>query len=383
MLRRPFIRRRPLYNFYLNKPVEIKNPFNKLLKQIVATAAVLLIVTSVAPESMLDTGFTAGYFGDDTDFTEEAAELPPFIMNDEGFVLKADEPFGLREEPIYTDSIMHTVRPGENCSSIAALYGIKVNTLLWENSIPESCLIKTGQTLVVLPHDGVNHIVKKGETVASIAKSYGVTEAVIIEYNGEEELEVGQKVFIKDGKRKEPVYERAGVRSDDRRWTGNTFDTSVSGGVSTAPKAGKVFIWPVAYGKGGLTRGYRSGHLALDIADVSKPDIVAIAGGRIIKAQGGCPPREVKMWRGCNGGYGNYVIQEVDLPLAGLDGSVKSVQVLYAHMETIYAVEGQKIERGTYIGKMGSSGLVYGVTGIHLHIELHMDGVKRNLMNYL
>jgi murein DD-endopeptidase MepM/ murein hydrolase activator NlpD len=45
-------------------------------------------------------------------------------------------------------------------------------------------------------------------------------------------------------------------------------------------------------------------------------------------------------------------------------------------MEEIYVSEGDTVIQGQVIGKMGRTGRVYGVTGIHLHFELEYESVK-------
>lgn len=384
-LTRRFIKRSDTAtHLLLDKPIEVRDPFACFLRQTVVIGMALLFVTSLTPGTILDTGLTVDYFGGGpTEFIEEDQNVPPFLMNEEGFILKTDDTPVSYDTPLFTDTILHTVVPGETCSGITALYGIKTTTLIWENDLSEDCKLKIGQTLVVLPYDGVNHVVTKGQTIKGIAKLYGVEEEVIMKYNGEGEIKVGQKLFIKDGKRQVPVYVRSGIRSDERPWSGNTFDTKLMVVSQDEPREGKSFIWPIVGGKGSLTQGFHTGHLALDIADASKPDTVAIASGVIVKAEGGCPSREVKIWRNCNGGYGNYVILQVDPSSVGFGDDVKSVQLLYAHMDPLYVTQGQNVERGTALGRTSNSGSAWGVTGRHLHIELYINGVKKNLLNFM
>ncbi len=107
------------------------------------------------------------------------------------------------------------------------------------------------------------------------------------------------------------------------------------------------YIWPA---KGLLTSGYgwRWGrmHSGIDIAaDVGTP-IYAAASGVVAYAG----------WN--SGGYGNMV--EIKHP----DGSMTR----YAHMNSIYVQNGQRIGQSEQIGEMGSTGFS---TGPHLHFEVH------------
>lgn len=365
---------RPYRRIRMDAPVTVRDPFKKLLRQTIAISVALLVVTSIAPHSILETGFTAEYFGDDSDFIQEEDELalPPFLMNEEGFVLKTSP---ASEEPSrtgFTDSVQHTIQGGDTLSSIASLYRISVKTLVWENNIHENSPLRIGQTLVIPPLDGVTHSVTgKNETLSSIAKQYAVDAKLISEHNSLEGdvIQKGQKIFVPGGKKKEnPIVFRAGSRSSGRSSI-NTFDNKLVMSSSATPDAGKELIFPTS---GKLTQGFRAGHYALDVGNAAKPDIWAASPGTVVSAKGGCQPREVKINRSCNGGFGNVVIVDHG---GGL-------QTLYAHLETVYVSEGQRVERGQSLGKMGSSGRTYGKTGIHLHFEVYDNGVKKNPANY-
>jgi murein DD-endopeptidase MepM/ murein hydrolase activator NlpD len=47
------------------------------------------------------------------------------------------------------------------------------------------------------------------------------------------------------------------------------------------------------------------------------------------------------------------------------------LETLYAHLGSIAVAEGDQVESGDVIGKIGSSGWV---TGAHLHLEVRLDG---------
>ena len=64
-------------------------------------------------------------------------------------------------------------------------------------------------------------------------------------------------------------------------------------------------------------------------------------------------------------GYGNMVI--ILHP--------NNVRTLYAHLDSIFVEQGQKVQEAQPIGKIGSTGFS---TGRHLHYEVSVDGVKVN-----
>lgn len=358
-------------------PEVVQDPFKKFLRQAIVIGVALLVVTSFAPNHILETGFTADFFETDadTDFVEEGGELelPPFLINEEGFMLK-NEPSTEESSRIgFTDSLKHTVTAGQSLSQIAALYSISVKTLVWENNISENATLKIGQTLTIPAMDGVSHTVTVNtETLTAIAKKYSVDINLIKEHNKltDDTIQKGQKLFIPGGKKKDPVIavRGGGVRGGNRAPI-NTYDAKLVMSSSSSPQDGKSFIFPTA---GRITQGYRGGHYAYDIGNATKPDVWAAAAGTIVKVTGGCPPREVRVERGCGHGYGNSVVIDHG------DG----LQTLYAHLETVYVAEGQTVFRGQSLGKMGNTGRAYGQTGIHLHFEVYDNGVKKNPANY-
>ena len=98
------------------------------------------------------------------------------------------------------------------------------------------------------------------------------------------------------------------------------------------------------------------------------PAVWAAASGVVVKANTGCGSRTPK----CGGGYGNHVIIDHG------DG----VKTLYGHLDSLNVKVGDNIKQGEVIGIMGNTGRVYGATGIHLHWEVIINGVKKNPIGY-
>jgi len=65
------------------------------------------------------------------------------------------------------------------------------------------------------------------------------------------------------------------------------------------------------------------------------------------------------------GGYGNYVVIE----------DVNGLQARYAHCHEVLVSEGQTVDRGDVIATVGNTGAS---TGAHLHMEISIDGQRRN-----
>ncbi len=118
--------------------------------------------------------------------------------------------------------------------------------------------------------------------------------------------------------------------------------------------------WPVPICSN-MSRGWRSGHYALDIANgpvtVRNKPACAADGGKVTYA-------------GWNGAYGYYVqIQHAN-----------GLATAYAHLNSIKVVKGQTVSRNQVIGLIGSTGQS---TGPHLHFEVLKNGVRVNPLRYV
>lgn len=118
--------------------------------------------------------------------------------------------------------------------------------------------------------------------------------------------------------------------------------------------------WPVPICSN-MSRGWKSGHYALDIANgpitVLNKAACAADGGTVVYA-------------GWNGAYGYYVkIQHAN-----------GLATAYAHLNSIKVVKGQTVSRNQVIGLIGSTGRS---TGPHLHFEVLKNGVRVNPLLYV
>lgn len=119
-------------------------------------------------------------------------------------------------------------------------------------------------------------------------------------------------------------------------------------GTARVPNIGSgQFIWPVE-GGGEITpgRGFSAWHTGIDIA--------ADAGTNILASDSG-----IVWFSGRGGSQGNYIII--------YHGSYWS---LYLHNEVNLVSEGDRVEQGDVIGRVGSTGRS---SGPHLHFEIRLD----------
>ena len=100
----------------------------------------------------------------------------------------------------------YTVKPGDSCSDVAAIFGVSVQSIILENNLSASCELFEGQVLMVpqptptaspqptatlsdaektdIACETINYTVEANDTLSSIADLYNVSMATIREYNG-------------------------------------------------------------------------------------------------------------------------------------------------------------------------------------------------------
>jgi murein DD-endopeptidase MepM/ murein hydrolase activator NlpD len=235
----------------------------------------------------------------------------------------------------------YTVQPGDTIQSIASSYGISATTLLLANSLTSSSVIKTGQTLVVLPVDGVLHVVKTGDTVSGIAQIYKANQGDLIAYNNlanQGDIYIGDILIVPGG-----VMPKKAVPS-----------------ASQVPLADNYFIFPV---QGKITQGLHY-YNAIDIANKCGTPIYAAASGVVQRAV-------------ANGGY-NYGMGNYVTILHG-NGTV----TYYGHLMSVLVKPGDKVYVGQNIALVGGQPGMAGAgnsTGCHLHFQV--VGARNPLASY-
>lgn len=223
----------------------------------------------------------------------------------------------------------YTVREGDTLSKVADMFAVSVATIYWANDLKRGDLIKTGDTLVILPITGIQHTVKKGDTVKSLAAKYKSNVEEIIAYNdlsADGLLEEGATIIIPDA-------ELAALPQPAARLRG-------SGG----PAFAGYFMRPIAGGR--KSQGLH-GFNGVDLADSCGTPIYAAAEGTVLVARS----------QGWNGGYGRYIA--ISHP--------NGTQTVYAHLAGVFAWVGQSVGKGLTIGTIGSTG---NSTGCHVHFEV-------------
>ena len=230
--------------------------------------------------------------------------------------------------------MIYKVQKGDTVSSIAANFGISVNTVLWANAAVRGGALPQDREITILPVSGVLYEAKAGDTVSAVASSFGIDPERIRAVNrlaSVNDLEAGKNIVIPDGKPKKAAL-------------------TASGGGVPLPSLSGYFAFPAQ--KNSWNWGRLHAQNAVDIANACGSPVYAAADGLVSDA--GNPTS----W---NGGYGGFV--KIEHP----NGAV----TIYAHTSQNSAVPGSFVEKGDAIAKIGRTGNVHGPTGCHLHFEVH------------
>jgi murein DD-endopeptidase MepM/ murein hydrolase activator NlpD len=244
----------------------------------------------------------------------------------------------VEDAPVTDEISLYVTRKGDTISSVADLFDVSTNTIIWANNLKRGQTLAEGETLLILPVSGVKHVIRKGETIKSIAYRYKADVQDIESFNGitsETPLVVGETLIIPDGESNVSTDQVKKPKTIKKERTYNTNSPAVSG----------YFINPVPGAR--LSQNLHANN-GIDLAAPKGTPIYASAGGSVIVARGS----------GYNGGFGYFVV--INHP--------NGAQTLYAHMSKVVAQAGNTVSQGELIGYVGSTGKS---TGPHCHFEVH------------
>ncbi|TSC80614.1 MAG: Peptidase M23 [Candidatus Peregrinibacteria bacterium Gr01-1014_25] len=291
---------------------------------------------------------------------EIAFSVPQVLMVEDGFLMKSSSLTQQGARRAYAEGIIHVVQDGESLQRIARKYTLQPDTIVWANRLDPGRGLQPGQELVILPVDGVLHSVARGQTLSRIADLYGIPAEEIRRQNKltGDFIVVGQELIVPGGK---PIVQRpvqVAVQPPAKPGAKPTQPPKVPPAAAAILTPG-VFQMPCNCF---ATQYYHPGHYAVDLQTKGGGPVFAAEDGEVIRADYG--------W---SGGYGNVV--EID--------HGNQLVTLYAHNRELYVKPGDHVKRGQTIAWMGNTGRVYGATGIHVHFEVRVKGVKKNPMLYL
>ena len=248
----------------------------------------------------------------------------------------------------------YTVHTGDTVSSVAKMFGVTANTILWANDLKPGSSLKKDQVLVILPVSGVSHVVKKGETLKSIAIANKGDLDEIAQFNNladTAQISVGDTIIIPDGDATPSIGDAVTPPIKSSSKSSSSSKEPILSSPLIGDDSTSQYVDTTGYFMRPISGGYRTqglhGHNAVDLANTIGTPIMAAASGEVIISRSG----------GWNGGYGSYIV------ISHNNGT----QTLYAHLSKNIAQVGDDVAKGQTIGLMGSTGES---TGSHLHFEV-------------
>lgn len=231
--------------------------------------------------------------------------------------------------------VEYTVQIGDTAASVAAQFNLSVNTVLWANDLTKNSVLKTGQTLEILPVDGILYEVQSADTIQAIAKKYKAQAQDIIAFNelsGEGDIFIGDVLVVPGGvvSVKAPVSVSPSTSANIKVFLPDSF-----------------FISPLL--KFRITQGpHRTNAVDLSSPDGCGASVYASAKGVVQRAVGN------GKW---NLGMGNYIT------ILHANG----ISTYYGHLSAIFVKPGDEVSQGDRIGLEGKTGAA---TGCHVHFQV-------------
>ncbi|MCR2822728.1 M23 family metallopeptidase [Lederbergia panacisoli] len=258
----------------------------------------------------------------------------------------------------------HVVKKGEALEIIAKDYDLSLKELEKLNEgITEDSILQIGQELNTVVTKPLFHVVVDREKHQEETVSF---EREVIE---DSSLPKGETRVKQEGKNGKTAYiykikEVNGQQTNKEVIKETVLEKPVKQitikGTKVIPSRGTGnFTWPTNGGYVSSVQGQRWGahHKGIDIARPSNYTIKAADNGIVVEAG----------WN--NGGYGNKIVINHQ----------NGYRTVYAHLSKISVSVGQRVEKGSAIGVMGSTG---NSTGTHLHFEVYQNGQLRNPLSY-
>jgi LysM repeat protein len=179
-----------------------------------------------------------------TDLADESADGAPQLglVGESGVVATADDPsqspYASIALPAPTPTpgrlrpTAHVVRSGESLLELADRFGLRPETVLWANNLPDPDLLVVGQKLTIPPVDGLLYKVEAGESLAGISLRHGLDLLEVAQANGlsnPDELAAGVELVLPGARPVAPANSLAAGP------TGAALEAALAAAVARAP----------------------------------------------------------------------------------------------------------------------------------------------------
>ncbi len=284
--------------------------------------------------------------------TREAAMGAPRVAaiartDEHATLLAAPAPTVDRAEPLLSRT--HVTQPGESLDAIAREFGVRAETIAYNNGLRARTDLRAGATIRIPSGDGALYVVKAGDGVESVAARFQTDAQAILEANRlyfePDNFAEGKTVLVPTSHFPDFEWDAAVARA------GPAARGAPPASIS-APMQNRL-QWPVA---GTISQIFSPSHAGVDLVAPYGAAIGASDAG-VVSAVG---------W----------------VAVGGLRVCVKhdwGMETCYYHTSAVYAAVGQRVARGQVIAAIGLTGVT---TGPHVHWEANLGGVLVNPFAY-
>jgi len=334
-------------------------------RHVARLSALILLAFSVSACSTIDKRIIRPVFGSLTSPKTKNAPFPVPLPRTKPPVpnayLAANKPTPTPNaaKPAPSGNAVHVVRKGDTLYAISRRYGVPVRDLVSTNRLRSPYTLEIGQRVKV-PTAQV-YVVKKGDTGYSISRRFGVNVSALMRENGIKapfRLEIGQTLKLPGGASTAPVQTASAASPRVVRPAQTTGRTVAR--PTPPPRTSSGFDWPV---QGRLASRFGPKQDGLHNDGIN---ILARQGTPVKAAEAGV----VVYASNALEGYGHLLLVKHS------DGWITA----YAHNERLLVREGQTVNKGQIIARVGNTG---GVTEPQLHFEIRKGRRALDPLRYL
>ena len=297
-----------------------------------------------------------------------------------GSALLSQDILKLRKTAPRSFITQHTIQAEDTVAYLSMLYGVKADTITFNNSITTNTLV-AGSNVYIPPLDSYINISDKDQSTSDVARIYKVESKDLVAFNpslaNTDSIPKGTATLI-------PVADFALIKQYQADETNRVSEESKQAELAvfriqalagaaykkvdfldSSKVADLDFTLPVPSSYNRATTYYGHINNAVDFGTGNdNPDVYSVSGGTVVEVKSGCPDTSTLCY--VNGSsdnvfYGNYITVD--------HGG--GYRTRYAHLRSVNVTVGQSVAKGQAIGVVGWSGNSYGK---HLHFEVLKDG---------
>ena len=295
------------------------------------------------------------------EYSDKLEEISDTVQHDRQDITANDDVYYIRWQDVLAvfSSYVAGSKQGAPVAALTEKQVDKLREIMWAMNAVDYSIHPETATIETTDEDGNLTTTEITETVLVIKLTHKAPDEMAVDYH----FTTRQNTYLQ--LLQDPQYEEL--------WAELLGGFAQGGGEVMSPDSTRTptgtLQWPLPVA-GTITSqfGHRvdpitgevSSHTGTDIACAEGTPILAAADGIVTVANG------LDSW---GGSYGYYI--QID--------HGNGLETLYAHCSAICVTTGQQVQAGEVIGYVGHTGRA---TGSHLHLEVRINGIRADAMDY-